>query len=96
MKLIPVICVAILGAGALVGCGSRAEPSPGVVVQRDYDAVHTSTTGTGKNRRTTITPANWDITIRQDADGKEIEYDVSQSIYDGCRINTRWPDCKPK
>ena len=72
-KILVPLAVAALVAGGLAGCGADFTPK-GTVIEKDYDPA------TRKAR------ADWDITVRK-ADGTEVEWEVSRSVYDVCQVD---------
>jgi hypothetical protein len=84
-----------LTALTLTGCNGGHEQGPaGRVVAKDSDReCHTSTTGTGKKRRTHQScHTEYELTTR-DKQGDDHEFEVSSDIYDDCRHGSAYPGC---
>lgn len=86
--------VTVLGLG-LAGCTDSHPQGPaGQVVAKDTDRdCHTSTTGTGKNRRTHQScHTEYELTTR-DKQGQDHEFEVPSYVYDNCRRGSAYPGC---
>ncbi|ELP67678.1 putative lipoprotein [Streptomyces turgidiscabies Car8] len=86
---------AALALTALAGCGSDHEQGPaGQVVAKDKDRdCHTTTTGSGKKRRTHQScDTEYELTTR-DKQGGDHEFEVPSYVYDNCRRGSAYPGC---
>lgn len=84
-----------LAALGLTGCGADTQQGPaGKVVAKDTDReCHTSTTGSGKNRRTHRScDTEYELTTR-DKHGTDHEFEVPSYVYDNCRHGSAYPGC---
>lgn len=79
----------------LSGCsGGYGQGPAGRVVAKDSDReCHTSTTGTGKKRRSHQScHTEYELTTR-DKQGDDHEFEVSSGVYDNCRRGSAYPGC---
>jgi len=98
MKRVLTALAAALTAAALLlaaGCSDDHPQGPaGRVVAKDTDReCHTSTTGSGKKRRTHQScHTEYELTTR-DKQGDDHEFDVPSYVYDNCRRGSAYPGC---
>lgn len=97
MKRAPAALAAAAAALGLLlaGCTDNHPQGPsGQVVAKDTDRdCHTTTTGTGKKRRSHQScDTEYELTTR-DKQGQEHEFEVSSSVYDNCRRGSAYPGC---